>query len=104
MTEVSAWLLILMAPLSVGGAAFLWSLYRIDGGSAQRTGLVRIFAIVGAATAAIAVYLAITAALYLAGADDAVRILAPGLLPVLVVLDAVPVALAAYLRWIGRRS
>jgi hypothetical protein len=101
---VVAWLFLALAPLSVGAAAFLWHLHGLDRFSTgSRSGLSLAFAIVGSVAAAVALYLGLISAFYLAGWAEVVGILGSGVLPAFVILEALPIVLAAYLRWLGRR-
>lgn len=100
MTIVAAWLFLLCAPLSLGAAAFLWHLYRADSRGPDRTALALAFAVIGSVAAGVALYLGVISLAYLAGLPEVVTALAPGVLPAFIALDLVPIALAAYLRWL----
>jgi hypothetical protein len=100
-----AWLLLILAPVSVGAAGFLIRLYRRDqADGSPRVNLALVLALTGLAAALGGAFLGIVAAFYLAGQTDVVRTLSPGILVVILVLDAVPIVNAAYLRLLQRRE
>lgn len=98
-----AWLAVLIAPLSAGAALFLWRLREDDvreNGPEPRWRLSLVLALTGTASAIAAVWLGGVAMLVLLERQDLAQRF--GFLTVmsLLILDAIPIANAAYLRWL----
>lgn len=102
MAAVIALLLIVLAPFSVGGAAYLAQLARHDHGGLLTFPVA--FAVVGIIAAVVGTFLAVLGVLYLLQVTELLRALTPGLLVAIVVLDVIPPALAAFLRLAARRE
>lgn len=96
-------LFVVIAPLSVGAALFLWRLHAEDR-AAHRDGprirLSFVLAVTGSAAAAAGTMLGVIALLVLLGYRDLARFFWPGALLAFVALDMIPVANALYLRWL----
>lgn len=94
-----------LAPLSVGAAAYVWSLHREDlrtGGS--RVGFSFVLAVTGTMAALVAVLLGLVAFLVIIERTDLARVFNPAVIAALLILDAIPVVNALYLRLQRGRS
>jgi hypothetical protein len=97
---------VILAPISIGAAVFLWHLWHEDHAApGEPTGFSLVLAITGTIGALVSTYLAWASWHYLAGNHDLVRALGPLTLAAFWALGAVPILNAAYLRWLrqGRR-
>ncbi len=94
---------VLLAPVSIGAAIFLWQLWRDDHAApGEPTGFSLVLAITGTVGAAVSTYLAWASWHYLVGNHELVRALGPLTLAAFWALGAVPILNAAYLRWLRR--
>jgi len=94
---------VLLAPISIGAALFLWHLWREDHAApGEPTGFSLVLALTGTIGAAASSYLAWASWQYLEGNLELVRALGPITLAAFWALGVVPILNAAYLRWLRR--
>lgn len=103
LVTIIAILMVLLAPASVGSAAFLWQIHaesrRLDDRYPKpHIRLSLIMAVTGTFAAAAASLLGVAAGLYLLGNSAASTALSPLILVAFVLLDLIPVVNAAYLK------
>ena len=96
---------IVLSPISIGAAVFLWGI-RVDDRTSpgEPAGFSLILAITGSVGALVQAYLAVASWQYLEGNLELVRTLGPITLAAFWALGAVPILNALYLQWLRSRG
>lgn len=92
-THLLAWAFVVLAPVVVGAARFTIRIWR-----AEPSGVGLALAVATSAGAFVAVFVAIVAATYLAGAHRLAAMLAPGVVPAFLGLEIALILVPLYLR------
>ena len=98
-------LAVVIAPLSIGCAVFLWWVYWQDLRNDPRRGWIRlslIMAISSTIAAIVSSYIAIVVVIRLSGFPEIAKQLTPFTVLAFLALDAIPLMNAAYLLWLRR--
>lgn len=104
MTRLVAVLLILLCPISIAGARYVWTLHRRALESPGLQGFSFVFAITNALSAMGATVLGLVAFFYVGGQEAVASSLWSAVLVAFVVLDSVPIINALYLRYIDGKE
>lgn len=98
-------LAVIVAPLSIGCAVFLWWVYVADLRTDPKRGWVRLSAIMATSSTIAAIvssYIAVVVILRLSGFADLARQLTPFTVLAFLALDVIPLMNAGYLLWLRR--